>query len=165
MFSCNSRSVPQLEEGATTKRFLLAQTPKKMWEAAQNCVKSPGVDVASRSSQLPHIGAKIFMYSHTLGAEMFYLGSLFWSKMLMFRRAGENERGREATPTSISIFDSSLASKCQYFKVEMSFSQPLCIMKLKTSKFKVLAFCCQWRYHYQIQITRSLYHKNQILKC
>ena len=45
----------------------------------------------------------------------------------------------------------------------MSFFQPLCVMKLKTSKFKVLAFCCQWRYHYQIQITRSLYHKNQIM--
>ena len=36
-----------------------------------------------------------------------------------------------------------LASKCQDFKVEMSFFQPLCVMKLKTSKFKVLAFCCQ----------------------
>ena len=59
----------------------------------------------------------------------------------------------------------SLASKCQDFKVEMSFFQPLSVMKLKTSKFKVLAFCCQWKYHYQIQITRSLYHKNQILKC
>ena len=29
----------------------------------------------------------------------------------------------------------SLASKCQDFKVEMSFFQPLCVMKLKTSKF------------------------------
>ena len=37
----------------------------------------------------------------------------------------------------------SLASKCQDFKVEMPFFQPLYVMKLKTSKFKVLAFCCQ----------------------
>ena len=66
ILSCNSRSVPcMLEEGATTKRFLLAQTPKKMWEAAQNCVKSPGVDVASRSSQLLHVGAKIFLYRNS----------------------------------------------------------------------------------------------------
>ena len=32
-------------------------------------------------------------------------------------------------------------------------------------RVKVLAFWSQWRYHYQIQITRPLYHKNQILKC
>ena len=38
---------------------------------------------------------------------------------------------------------SSLVSKCQDFKVEMSFFHPLYVMKLKTSKFKVLAFCCQ----------------------
>ena len=37
---------------------------------------------------------------------------------------------------------SSLASKCQDFKVEMPFFQPLYVIKLKTSKFKVLAFCC-----------------------
>ena len=41
---------------------------------------------------------------------------------------------------------SSLASKCQDFKVEMPFFQPLYVMKLKTSNLKVLAFCCQWRY-------------------
>ena len=41
------------------------------------------------------------------------------------------------------VMISSLASKCQDFKVEMFFFQPLCVMKLKTSKFKVLAFCCQ----------------------
>ena len=63
------------------------------------------------------------------------------------------------------VMISLLASKCQDFKVEMSFFQPLYVLKLKTSNLKVLAFCCQWRYHYQIQITRSLYHKNQILKC
>ena len=41
------------------------------------------------------------------------------------------------------VIISSLASKCQDFKVEMPFFQPLYVMKLKTSKFKVLAFCCQ----------------------
>ena len=39
------------------------------------------------------------------------------------------------------------------------------VMKLKTSNFKVLAFCSQWRYIDQIQITRPSYHKYQILKC
>ena len=46
------------------------------------------------------------------------------------------------------VIISSLASKCQHFKVEMPFFQSLYVMKLKTSKFKVLAFCCHWRYHY-----------------
>ena len=63
------------------------------------------------------------------------------------------------------IMISSLGSKCQHFKVGMPVFQPFYDMKLKTSKFKVLAFWIQWRYHHQIQITRSSYHKNQILKC
>ena len=37
-------------------------------------------------------------------------------------------------------------------------------MKLKTFKFKVLAFWSQQRYHDQIQITGFSYQKNQILK-
>ena len=41
------------------------------------------------------------------------------------------------------VMISSLASKCQDFKVEMPFFHPLYVVKLKTSKFKVLAFCCQ----------------------
>ena len=41
------------------------------------------------------------------------------------------------------VIVSSLASKCQDFEVEMPFFQPLYLMKLKTSKFKVLAFCFQ----------------------
>ena len=57
------------------------------------------------------------------------------------------------------VMISSLASKCQDFKVGMAFFQPFYEMKLKTSKFKVLAFWSQWRYHNQIQITRSLYNK------
>ena len=40
------------------------------------------------------------------------------------------------------VIITSLASKCQDFKVEMSFFQPLYVMKLKTSNLKVLAFCC-----------------------
>ena len=38
---------------------------------------------------------------------------------------------------------SSLAAKCQDFKVEMPFFQALSVMNLKTFNFKVLAFCCQ----------------------
>ena len=38
------------------------------------------------------------------------------------------------------VMKSLLASKCQDFKVKMPFFQPLYVMKLKTSKFKVLAF-------------------------
>ena len=41
------------------------------------------------------------------------------------------------------VMISSLAAKCQDFKVKMPFFHPLYIVKLKTSKFKVLAFCCQ----------------------
>ena len=41
------------------------------------------------------------------------------------------------------VMISSLASKCQDFKVEMPFFQPLYVMKLKTFMFKGLAFCCQ----------------------
>ena len=108
------------------------------------------------------------------------LGSFafLWCKMYMFLRAGMRERGKllpltfqylifmVQRPCDLNlVLMFSLASKCQDFKFEMSFFQPLCVMKLKTSKFKVLAFCCLWRYHYQIQITSSLYHTNQILKC
>ena len=58
-----------------------------------------------------------------------------------------------------------VASKCQDFKVEMAIFKPFYEMKLKTSKFEVLAFWSQWRYDDQIQIIRVSYHKNQILKC
>ena len=63
------------------------------------------------------------------------------------------------------VIISLLASKCQGFKVEMPVFQPFYEMKLKTSNFKVLAFCSQWNHNDQIQVTRSSYHKNQILKC
>ena len=41
------------------------------------------------------------------------------------------------------VMISSLAAKRQDFKVEMPFFHPLYVVKLKASKFKVLAFCCQ----------------------
>ena len=63
------------------------------------------------------------------------------------------------------IIISLLASKCQDFEVEMPVFQPFYEMNVKTSNFKVLALCSQWRYDDQIQFTRSSYHKNQILKC
>ena len=101
-----------------------------------------------------------------------------WSKMPMFQRAGIREGGE---PLLLAFqylilmvwrhFDvnlvviSLLASKCQDFKVEMPIFQPFYCMKLKTSNFKVLAFCSHCRYNDQIQITRSSYHKNQIFKC
>ena len=61
------------------------------------------------------------------------------------------------------VMVSSLASKWQGFKFGMLVFQ-LYEMKLMTSKFKALAFWGQWRYHDEIQITSSSYHKNQILK-
>ena len=63
------------------------------------------------------------------------------------------------------VMISSLAAKCQDFEIRGL--QFLIIKWLKNRHFnlKVLAFWSQWRYHYQIQITRPLYHKNQILKC
>ena len=111
------------------------------------------------------------------GQKCFIQVTCLWSKMPMLQRAGMR-KGGEPLPLAFQhlilmiwrpcylnlAMISSLASKCQGFKVEMLFFQPLCVMKLKTSKFKVLAFWSQWRYHYQIQITRSSYHKNQMLK-
>ena len=74
----------------------------------------------------------------------------------MFWRAGMGEGGKPLPiafqylifmvqrPCDLNlVMISSLASKCQDFKVKMPFFQPLYVMKLKTSKFKVLAFCCQ----------------------
>ena len=63
------------------------------------------------------------------------------------------------------VMISSLASKCQHFKLRGLQFHFIKWLKNGHPKFKVLAFWSQWRYHYQIQITRSLYQKNQILKC
>ena len=61
------------------------------------------------------------------------------------------------------VIISSLDSKWQVLKVGMPGFHLFFEMKLKTFKFKVLAFWSQWRYHDQIQITSSSYHKNSIV--
>ena len=62
------------------------------------------------------------------------------------------------------VMISSLASKWKVVKVSMHIFQLFYEMKLKTSKFKILAFWGQWRYHNAIQIASSSCHKNQTLK-
>ena len=131
------------------------------------------------SSNITHLKGLLYKYVvvHS-GQKCFIRVACLWSKMPMLQRAGMREGGKPLPlafqhlilmiwrPCDLNlVMISSLASKCQDFKVVMPFFQPFCVMKLKTSKFKVLAFWSQWRYHYQIKITRSLYHKNQILKC
>ena len=126
---------------------------------------------------------RFFSYFHTLVICTLcckYLGSLacLYIKMPMFQRVGLREGGKPLPiafqylilmiwrPCDLNlVMISSLASKYQHFKVGMPVFQPFYVMKLKTSTFKVLAFWSQWRYHDQIQSTRSLYQKNQILKC
>ena len=65
--------------------------------------------------------------------------------MPMFRRAGMREGGKPL-PTSTSIFDF-YGIKALLFEfgndIFPGFKMPLYVMKLKTSKFKVLAFFCQ----------------------
>ena len=96
-----------------------------------------------------------------------------WSKMPMFQGVGM-KKGGEPLPLAFQylilmiwkhcylnlVMIPLLASKCQDFKVEMPVFQPFYDMKFKTSYFKVLAFCSQWRYHDQIQIIRCSYHRN-----
>ena len=95
---------------------------------------------------------------------------IWWSKMPMFQRAGIREGGLPLPPAfqhlilmtwsacdSYLVIISSLNSKWQIFQLFYE-------MKLKTSKFKVLTFWSQWRYHNQIQKTSSSCQKNQILK-
>ena len=78
---------------------------------------------------------------------------VFRTKMAIFWRAGVREGGLPLLlafqylilmirrPCDLNlVMISSLASKCQDFKVWMPVFQPFYIMKLKTSKFKVLAF-------------------------
>ena len=86
-----------------------------------------------------------------------------WSKMPMFQRVGMREGGLplplafqylilviwRACDLNLAVI-SSLALKLQVLKVGMSILQPLYEVKLKASKFKVLAFWSQWRYHGQI---------------
>jgi hypothetical protein len=55
------------------------------------------------------------------------------------------------------VMISSVASKCQDFKVLMPVFSAILCNEIDTSKFKVLEFWSQWRYHDQIQITRIKY--------
>ena len=61
---------------------------------------------------------------------------VFRPKMAIFCGAGKREGGKPPYDLNL-VMVSSLASKCQ---VGMPFFQPFYDMKLKTSKFKVLAF-------------------------
>ena len=55
------------------------------------------------------------------------------------------------------VMISLLASKWQVLNFGMPIFQPLYEVKLKASKFKVLTFWCQWRYHDQIS---DIFHRN-----
>ena len=90
-------------------------------------------------------------------------------KCKMFQRVGMREGGKPLPlafqrpilmiwrPCDLNlVMISSLASIS--LKLGCPFFQPFYEMKLKTSNFKILAFCSQWRHHDQIQITRSSYH-------
>ena len=81
---------------------------------------------------------------------MFSVGSLFMTKMPMLQRA-EMREGGLPLPLAFQylilmvlkaclVMISSLASKWQLLKVGMPIFQPLYVVKLKASKFKVLAF-------------------------
>ena len=126
----------------------------------------------------PLFFARMYSVSHLYAVKPLskWMASLAWHSMLCFILGGSFVHFCTQIfqylilmiwrPCDLNlVMISSLASKCQDFKFGMPVFQPFYEMKLKTSKFKVLAFWSQWRYHDQIQITRSLYHKNQILKC
>ena len=100
-----------------------------------------------------------------------------WSKMPMFQRAGMKEGGLPLPPTFQNlifmtwracdlnfVMISLMASKCQDFKLiglQFHFIKQL---KKGHPNFKALPFWGQWRYHDQICIASSSYHKNQIEK-
>ena len=103
---------------------------------------------------------------------------VFRSKMAIFQRAGMKEGGLPLPltfqylifmiwrPSDLNlVMISSLASKCQHFKLRGLQFHSIKWLKNGHPNFKVLAFWSQLRYHDQIQIIRSLYRKNQILKC
>ena len=97
-------------------------------------------------------------------------------KMPIFQRVGRREGGGPLPlgcqylilmtwrPWDLNlVVISSLASKCQHFKHGGFQFHYIKWLKNGHSNFQLLAFWSQWRYHDQIQITRSSYHKNQIL--
>ena len=86
-----------------------------------------------------------------------------WSKMLMFQMAGMKEGGGPLPlafqylilmiwrPCDLDlVMISSLASKCQHFKLRGLQFHFIKWLKNGHPKFKVLAFWSQWRYHDQI---------------
>ena len=102
---------------------------------------------------------------------------VFIPKIAIFRRAGMRKGGlplplafqylilmiwRPSVLNLVTI--SSLASKCQHFKLRGLQFHSIKWLKNGHPNFKVLAFWSQLRYHDQIQIIRSSYQKNQILK-
>ena len=102
---------------------------------------------------------------------------VFRPKMAIFRRAGMREGGLPLPltfqylifmiwrPSDLNlVMISSLASKCQHFKLRGLQFHSIKWLKNGHPNFKVLAFWSQLRYHDQIQIIRSSYQKNQILK-
>ena len=90
---------------------------------------------------------------HTLCCIYLHSLACLWSEMSMFQWAGMREGG-ESLPLAFQylifmiwrhrdlnlVMISSLASKCQDFQIWMPVFQPFYVMKLKTSKFKALAF-------------------------
>ena len=102
---------------------------------------------------------------------------VFTPKIAIFRRAGMREGGLPLPltfqylifmiwrPSDLNlVMISSLASKCQHFKLRGLQFHSIKWLKNGHPNFKVLAFWSQLRYHDQIQIIRSSYQKNQILK-
>ena len=95
----------------------------------------------------------------------------------MFQRAGMKEGGLPLPPTFQYlilmtwracdlnfIMISSLASKCQDFKLRGLQFHFIKQLKNEHSNFKALPFWIQWRYYDQIWNTCTSCHKNQILK-
>ena len=118
----------------------------------------------------------IISYLHSPQECLVWVACL-WSKMPMFQRVGMREGGLPLPltfqylifmiwrPSDLNlVMISSLASKCQHFKLRGLQFHSIKWLKNGHPKFKVLAFWSQLRYHNQIQIIRSSYQKNQILK-
>jgi hypothetical protein len=102
---------------------------------------------------------------------------VFTPKIAIFQRAEMREGGLPLPlafqylilmiwrpPDLNLVMISSLASKCQHFKLRGLKFHSIKWLNNGHPNFKVLAFWSQWRYHDQIQIIRSSYQKNQILK-
>ena len=103
--------------------------------------------------------------------------TFLWSKIPILLRAEMREGGKPLPlafqhlifmiwrPCYLNLVTiSSVASKCQHFKLRGLQFHYIKWRKKGHSNFKVLAFWSQLRYHDQIQIIRSSYQKNQILK-